>query len=284
MLAYNEAINRPRQKDYRNKMTDNLFQDDNKFDPELEMDNDPKKDFLGELVGEGKKFKDAQALARGKYEADRTVDMLKFRMDELRSDYQKLHEEKTNGAKLAELLERLEKGPAQKQTDGVITPNAENVNEPKINPEDIKKDVLAEIRRDEEEKRAKANFDMVQKRLQERFGNNFQKVLNEQRESLELTVEDINNLARKSPEAFFRAVGLDQEKKSDFQAPPRSDHRSDSFSPRNEKRTWSWYQELKKTDPNLYRSSKITNQMMKDYETLGPDFEDGDFTRFGNIR
>jgi len=42
-------------------------------------------------------------------------------------------------------------------------------------------------------------------------------------------------------------------------------------------RTWSFYEKLRKENPNLYRTAKTHEQMVKDAAALGPNFEDGDF-------
>ena len=73
-------------------------------------------------------------------------------------------------------------------------------------------------------------------------------------------------------------MGLDQQPMIDtFQAPPRATQRSDSFAPKSTKRTWSYYQDLKKSDPKAYNNPKTIVQMHKDYAELGSTFEDGDF-------
>jgi hypothetical protein len=95
--------------------------------------------------------------------------------------------------------------------------------------------------------------------------------------SLELSIEDINSLARKSPTAFFNTLGLNQAQADNLLSPPRSSM-STGFTPNTkEKRTWSYYQNLKKTNPKLYFDPKIANQMHDDAIALGQEFQDGDF-------
>jgi hypothetical protein len=73
---------------------------------------------------------------------------------------------------------------------------------------------------------------------------------------------------------------LDEQPQRDpFQAPPKSS--LNTFTPgAPKKRTWSYYQELKKNDPRTYLSKETTVQMHKDYTELGKEFEDGDFRRY----
>lgn len=237
------------------------------------------KDFLAELVGEGKKFKDAQALARGKYLADQTVEEMKARLDELRADYQTLQETREAGATLKDLIDQIK---TQKPSEGTNTQaNDENVKP--IKPEDIQAMIKSGYENLKASEQADQNLNTVLQRLREEHGENYQTVLQAQRENLHLTNDEVNALARRSPEAFFRVMGMTGQKQDNtFQTPPRSAMRSDSFSPTTNKRTWTYYQNLKKQDRNLYYSPKIFNQMLKDAEDLGPAFKDGDYSAFGD--
>lgn len=268
-------------------MSDNLFEIKEETIPQVDQD----KDYWEQLTSEGGKFDKTKyqteddlkkALARSKYEADLTVDLYKKRMDQLRTDYVKLHDQHQAGANLTELIDKLQRG---QPTNNAPTLRVEDVKEPQkeLNVDEIAQRALAILENKTLEDKAKANFNLVQEKLTEQFGNNFQSVVNEHRESLGLSVEDVNSLAKKSPAAFFKVMGFDQQREASFQAPPQSSQRS-SFSPRVDRRTWSWYQDLKRKDPKTYHSIKTTNQMAKDYEQLGESFEDGDFKSYGNIK
>jgi hypothetical protein len=77
----------------------------------------------------------------------------------------------------------------------------------------------------------------------------------------------------KSPEAFFRVMGLERRKPSDpFQAPPQQRAANDNFAPKVQRRDWNYYQELKKTNPLMYLDPKISVQMEKDAQELGAAF------------
>jgi hypothetical protein len=99
-------------------------------------------------------------------------------------------------------------------------------------------------------------------------------------ESLEITEEDLNEMARNRPKFLLKTLGLDQPApKEPFQTPIRS---TQKFVPAGaEKRTWSYYQKLKKENPKLYNDPKTNVQMQKDYIELGDEFEDGDFRPSG---
>ena len=236
---------------------------------------DPNKDYLAELVGDGKKFKTEKDLARGKYEADLYVKTLERQLDELRSDYLKMREDSTSRAKLEELIGQLE--AKQNQQLSSITPPANEVKDkPGIDPTELKSLVSSSIQEYEMTKKQQDNFNIVKEKLKEQFGDNYQTALKNQISELGLTEEDVNSLARKSPAAFFKTMGLQQASaKETFQNPISSSQRSDAFRPKGkDKRTWSYYQEMKKTNPNLYLDPKINVQMHNDAMELGEAFFD----------
>jgi hypothetical protein len=250
-------------------MTDSLFEGaDNALDPN--------KDYLAELVGDGKKFKTPQDLAKGKYEADNYVSLLTKKLDQLRDDYTKLDTDYKARAKLEELMDKHFNSQQQSSSETNLTANDRD--KPGIDPKQIEELVDTRIKQTKQFEREQANLSKVKDKLVERFGSNYQTILNERIESLELSAEDVNALAKKSPTALFKALELEAPTQDSFQAPPRSQKRSDTFSPKGgPKRTWSYYQDLKKANPQLYNDPKITIQMEKDYLALGDSFEDGDF-------
>jgi hypothetical protein len=238
---------------------------------------DENKDYLPELVGEGKKFRDQEALAKGKIQSDLYVKTLEQRLDEMRRDYEEARKASMTGDRINELIDRLNKGSTE--TNLNLEPKHENGENttPSIKPEDVEGIVLKKIEESKRFEKEQANFNTVQAKLRERYGNNFTAVLEQQRQNLGLDAEDINALAKKSPVAFFKTLGLDQPQQDSFQSPPRSTIRNDNFLPNVEKRTWSWYQNVKKKDKALYYAPKTIAQMHRDHAELGREFEDGDY-------
>jgi len=249
-------------------MTENIFAVDN-------TQEDPNLDYLKELVGEGKKFKTDQDLAKGKWQSDQYIKTLEMQKDELRKDYLKLREDYEARAKLEELIDQMQKHQQPANSD--YTPPAK-VDKPGIDPKDIESLVSNKILELETSKKNQENFNIVKKKAQERYGSNYQEVLKQHREHLGISEEFANNLALNNPNVFIKTFELDQRPPDNFQSPPRSNLRSDNFNQKgNQKRTWTYYQELKKKDPRGYLSQPTQVQMHKDYEELGSAFEDGDF-------
>lgn len=254
-------------------MTENLFEAGG---IDLPPEADPSKDYLTELVGDGKKFKDQAALARGKYEADQYIEILKREKDAMRSEYLKLRDENMTKANLQEIIDQIKK---ERLTSSDTTTAKEVDEQPKVNPEEIETLIERKMEARESAKKQSENFSLVQKKLKEQWGTNYASVLKQQTESLGLDDEFVNQLAKTNPNVLFKTLGFDQQTKDNlFQTPPRSNQRSDNFAPRGaEKRTWSYYQDLMKKDPNLRFDRQLSVQMQRDAIEMGEAFRDGDY-------
>lgn len=249
---------------------------------------DPPKDYWEELTGPGKKFDRTkyaddkelnQALARGKYEADMTIVSRNRENEQLRKDYLQLDAESKAGPKLQELMDQLiEKRLASSDNN----PNANEVNDkPEIDLTKIESLISNKISANEIEKIRQDNYKLVEAKLKERYGDNFSNVLKKQVEDLGETSEYVNDLARRNPKLFFKTFGLDQPIQSEsFQAPLQTTQRQgDPFTPTSgPKRTWAYYQKLKKEKPSEYLHPRTQDQMQKDAIALGDEFKDGNYS------
>ena len=252
-------------------MNENLLNQNNQdLPPQL----DRSKNYLADLVGPDKKFKTVEDLARGKAEADSTIELFKKRQDELRTDYLNLREEANAQAKLQDLIDRLE----NPQNTPVVTQPVTDIKQPTLDPTQLSSLVSKEIVNYETNKKRTENYNVVQSKLQEMLGSNYQPILAQKMNALGLTADEINETAKRSPTAFFNMMELNNKPQTNpFQSPVRSSQRNDNFLPNQQKRTWSYYQEMKKADPKMYYNSKIANQMLDDMVELGDAFKDGDF-------
>lgn len=242
---------------------------------------DESKNYLTELVGDGKKFKSPEDLARGKYEADLFIETLKRQQDELRSDYLKLRDESEARGRLEDLVRQME---GRQNTNSNNPPEPPSVTPPTFKPEELESLVSKKILEIETSKKEQENFRLVSDKLKETLGDNYQTVLKSRINELGLTEEYVNEQARKYPKALLRVLGVDEQtQRQNFQAPPQTTTRSDNFAPRGaEKRTWSYYQKMKQEDPKRYYDQKTNIQMHNDIIELGDAFKDGDFHRFGD--
>lgn len=210
-----------------------------------------------------------KAMAYGKFEADRTLEIRNRTEDQLREDYKKLREEYNAGPKLKEVLDQI---ASLKQT----TPDTPTGNEQSVFDEtkaiEMMKSVIQQTKNAEREE---SNMQTVESKLQEAYGPDYKKHLKQKVSQLGLTEDFVNSLARSHPTVLFKTLELDRATEG-FQAPVSSSIRSDPFQG-GPKRTWSYYQKMRKEDPARYNDPKTKAQMTKDYQALGDAFEDGNW-------
>lgn len=255
---------------------DNLFAGEDKT-PDFSID--PEKNYLEELVGEGKKFKTPEELARGKAEADATIDFFKNQMDRLRDDYLKERETNTSRAGLEEILNEIKqlKSASNTNNDEESGANGTDKNEPAFDPNKLQEIVAQQLTAAEQRKQREQNRRIVVEKLQERFGSDYQKALRDQTRRLGLSEEVATQLAETSPAAFLKTLGLDKQDDSDNFAPPRNQDNRGSFNQKSGKivpGSWRYYEEIRKSDPKLYWSPKTQTQMLKDSQRLGEAFDE----------
>lgn len=205
------------------------------------------------------KDKSKEEILEAKINSDLFVKTLTRRQDETSKDFLEAKKQLEAQASLEELVNRLN----LKATSNSEPPTAnEGTESPKI---DLAKEVRSLYEETRKQERADSNAKLVQDKLKERFGNSYQSVLRD----TGLSDQKINELAMESPEVLFKLVGLNDTRET-FQTPPRNNQRQDSFSPKGPaKRTYAYYQELKKADPKLYLDKKIAVQMHNDVLEMG---------------
>lgn len=225
-----------------------------------------------DAVGEGKKWKDGDTLLKSKIDSDSYVKTLEMRLDDFRDMYLKLKEQSEKQTKLEDLVKQLDQRPQPQPLTNSNTPA--NEVQPAFKPEDLIPLMQKQIQEDRAVNKQQENANLVKAKLIERFGLNYPNIIQDQIQQLGLTTEDFNSLARKSPAALFKTLGLeDTMQRESFQAPPRSNVQ---FQPRVEQKhkPKSYYAELKKSNPRLYMDPKVLNKMEEDSQALGEAFFD----------
>lgn len=214
------------------------------------------------------KDKPVEELLEAKVNSDLYIKSLESQKDELRDMYDKQRDELLAKAKFEELIDRMNK------PSGEVPPTlGKEPESPKqMEIKDIESLVLQKIQETEARKNETKNFNEVQNKLKERFGDNYVSSLKDYQRTLGLSDTDVNSLAMKSPKAFFQMLGINETEQAGFTSPPRSGQRNDHFAPKTPKRDFQYYQELKKTNPKIYLDPKIQVQMHNDAIALGAAF------------
>lgn len=246
----------------------NLFAEDlGNIDPPA----DPTKNYLEELVGDGKKFKTAEELARGKAEADAFIERLKKEQEALRNEL---------NTKLT--LEQYIDKMAATGTTNTQTPNEPNGNQGEhlqgLKPEDVERLIDQRVSQRETERIQNENLRTVKDTLSQQLGPDFTTKLKSIGQNIGMTEEDMTNMARTRPKALLALVGAQnsqpqsQRQNTLFTAPTGNQGFRSEGQPVD--RTQKYYDNLKKSNPSEYWSPSIQNQLHKDAIRLGDKFFD----------
>lgn len=246
----------------------NLFADDqNSNQPPV----DPQKNYLEDLVGDGKKFKSPEELARGKYEADQFINQLQSELAGLRQDL---------NTKLT-LEQYIDKMAAPAQT--AQTPNEPNGNTGEniqgLKPEDVERLIDQRVSARETERIQNENLRTVRDTLSSTLGSDFPNKLKSIGEQIGMSPEDMNDMAKLRPKALLALVQANQGTQTQTQQAPQGlftppAGQQSGFKPVNPERTMSYYENLRKTDLKTYWLPSTQNQLHADALRLGERFFD----------
>lgn len=244
---------------------------------------DATKNYLEELVGEGKKFKSVDDLARGKYEADQYVSTLLREIKEVK-------EELNKRMTVEDLMTRLKKDGSQTPmtTNNPVFNTSNHSDEDhgqgtgtnsNLDLEAIKKALKEELAQEQEKARRNQNLQDTVKKLQANFGDNTSAVLNQKAQELGVNVQYLRELAEDKPSLLFKLIGegnAPAQRRNDVFSPPSGVNTAGMNRPQayGEHKPRSYYEKLKATDPKKYFSAQTSVQMHKDALALGTDFFD----------
>lgn len=217
------------------------------------------------LVGEGKKFKSVDDLARGKVEADAFIERLKGELSGLR-------DELNSRTRLDEIVEKLSKPKAEDTNQNQNNQTGDDDSKPAaLDASKIEELVTAKLQEAERRKKAADNLAFVKSELHKKFGNTYPTKLTEVADQLGMSKEDISAMAAATPQVLLRLFDGPAKTEDGF-APPRSVVNADLGDTRTGDRTKAYYDSIKKQDAARYWSVEVQNAMHKDAIRLGEKF------------
>lgn len=234
--------------------------------PELFSDDvivDPDKDYLAELVGEGKKFADAKALARAKAESDAFISRLE-------QENAGLREEVTKRLSLEDAVRKItEKRPTTDLPEGDTEGNADRVSKEQI-AELVSQKVNEALSQTTAKQSKEKNLEEVVTKLREKFGDNFQRTVEAKRQQLGLGKDFLAGLAETQPKAFLALVGATETRATETSVLP-SEGINTSGLPResSSERGKKFYDDLRNKNPKEYWSPRVQNEMHAQAKKLG---------------
>jgi hypothetical protein len=224
--------------------------------------NQTTEDILSQLVGEGKKFKTVEDLARGKLEADRFISDLTEEQKELRNA-------------LKEYEEKLAKTETVKDLFGNKDSASSKDNQAEqMTTEDILKLVDERLTKRTAAQQEAANKERANAALLKHFGNDDAKArafVKSEAERLGVGTDFLKDMSAKSPEAFLRLVGVNQPRANpgaSFDNAVNPDASGGEGSMRNA----AYYSELRKKLGHRFYEPDIQQQRLRDRKALGERF------------
>jgi hypothetical protein len=212
-----------------------------------------------ELVGDGKKFKTNEDVAKKIFHSDKHISELERELEELRTELR-------SRSNLEDMLKDLKTG---EQTPTPLEPGQEA--KPEVNIKEEVKKLLSEQKSQEQ---LEANVSVVRDGLKQRFGDDYNNHLLAIAKELNVSVDFLRDVGVKSPSGFFKLI--DSVKASGpmkSNTPPQSRvdaaHNLDTNSVHNRR----YYRELKQKDRNLYFSARVQRQMYEDAMRMGSEFD-----------
>jgi hypothetical protein len=229
------------------------------------FENQPSENPLETLVGEGKKYATVDELAKAYLNADTFISRLTTEQEQLRVEL-------AARQSVEELLNKKNTPAPQPE------PEAHQPAKPAaLSADELAELVRTEISKTSQEAQTASNVKAVSDKLVEIYGdvakaNEYVKL---RAAELGISVELLQDVAAKSPKAFFTTIGLD-EKTAAPARPTHGDVNPQAFSANSPGQvkagTYKFYEQLRKSNPSAYFSPKIQNQMHKEALEKGSSF------------
>lgn len=218
---------------------------------------DPNKDYLEELVGEGKPYKDQTALARALMEKEAFIQTLKREKEGVLSDLEERTRELKARTQLEEIVDKIN-SPSSTQQSTENNQNRQSASDPAVSVDDIVRKVTENISVQRKTEQEEVNFKAVVNRLTEEFGDSFPNKLDQLSKDLGVGKDFLNSVAKTNPKAFFKLVGLEDKPQSvepSFSAaPPRG---ALVGTPNPTTRNWAFFEKMRREQPSVYWSGKV---------------------------
>ncbi len=222
--------------------------------------------YIEQLVGDGKKFKDVEALAKGKLEADRHISEITQTLAELREEVAKQDYAK-------DLLAKLQNKGTESGTVNSATENNTGNSASGNTTQETSIEALVEqaILKKEQSRSIEQNIATANEAVVAQYGEKAAEVVKAKAQELGISVERLKEIAAESPTAFLQLVG-GTTKKVDTSVLPKSSIRTESMSSTPTDRTFEFYQKMRRDNKSLYYSPKIQRTLMEDRQRLGDKF------------
>jgi hypothetical protein len=222
---------------------------------------------LATLVGEGKKYKTVDDLARSRVEADSFIDRLKIENGALR-------EAISTEANPDELIRRITEVVNAKTSGSVKEPAQATGNQPQSGTPSLSEEKVLELlnRRDAEQK-SRANKAMYDAAVAKAFGDKQTELVTQRLGELGTSKEAFERIATESPQLALRALGINDHGQVAPGSLGASVNTEAFFGNRGgDVRNFAHYDALRKAQGMAFYSPETQKAMFEDRKRLGDAF------------
>lgn len=219
-----------------------------------------------DLVGEGKKYQDNDALARSKHHADKHIFNLEKELAELREDL-KAREQ------VEALINKFESklGTSTREEPPLVEQPVTQIQG--LSEKDILSLVDKHVSQQEQKRSRDKNLEDAKAKLTQAYGDRYGDVVKKKAQELGMSIERLTEIAAESPTALMKLVSQGEVTKGSSFTPPRSTQAParTGFEDSNV-RNYAYWQKLRRENPSQYHSPKMSMQRMKDASEQGDAF------------
>ena len=226
--------------------------------------------FLDKLVqAKGENWRNPETLAKGKLEADGYIKTLEDQLSQMREDMKKQDYQADLLAQLqnkATETTTVNNGESNNNNGSINTQNTTGV----VDEDTLKSLVEKTLTQREKNSTVQQNLSQVDKELESSFGTEAAATVQKKAEELGMSMDRLRDIASESPSAFFTLIG--QPEKT-FSPMVQGSVRTEGVNMQaSADRNWSYYQSLRRENPNQYYSPKIQQQLIQDKMKMGDKF------------
>lgn len=225
---------------------------------------------VDQLVGEGKKFKTVEDLVRGYNASQEHITKIEGENADFRRDMGTRETVEEQLRRYAE--EQRKQAPNDPPQDNTRRETEQR------EPVDLDKRIREVLNNTQENQRKQTNLQEVVSTLVDTFGDETKANEAVRRRAAEvgLSVEDLQNLAARSPKAAYDLFGIDKQRPRAESTAPRGNVNTQGLgqADRIVEGTKRYYDRMKKDNPGLYNMPATQAQRMKDAQKLGDAFFD----------
>jgi|TARA_R110002074_G_scaffold7091_9_gene30907 hypothetical protein len=230
-------------------------------------DNQPasEESLVDQLVGEGKKFNSIEDLAKGKAASDTHIDNLESQLAGMKEE---LDKRMTSEDQITRLLSERNQERQENPSVGGTTPT--------VSQEELAELVRQTVDQSKSEDTAKGNETKANEHLHKLYGDKASEVVANKARELGLSVDFMQSVARKSPEAFYNTLGIESSRQSvptlsgDSVNTEVLHNQPGSSGPKPN--TYAWYEAKRKENPRQFWDAKVQAQLFKDRQEMGDGF------------